>query len=558
MTRWARSKTVLKHERQPGEATTWSEFVAQRQQAAKPSSVRHDGSKASLRVLNTEERQPKTSNLAVKRKPASLGNFVAELSTDHGDHGGAAGDVFDSKKTTTVSSSKPPQRVIGNDSNLKAKSKNPTKRKEVEVHDEEAEALEKLLLKHKKIEADIPVAQKAMGVASKKLHAVAPVPSSSTANTTDSTGSTLTRKTAKKGLAGLKKKACLPKTNISASETAAPASTNTLPTSAVTKKCSAEKESPSSAEVSKVRKRKVISKKPPPPSFRENIPLPDQDEANLASSNSKKLGKVGKRKAQGKKAEATFVNEKVLCVDENEDMSNSDKEEEQPAFKVPRTGPRTDGGNSKAKRLQRMRQEREAKGLLLLPEKVERRIYLAKKSMRKKGLPGEQIKEAVRKMRRKEELLFRRQLAKLCFKCRQPGHRVSDCPQMLEDSSEPIGICFKCGSTEHFSSACTVQTSKDNEFPYAKCFICKQQGHLSRKCPRNDKGVYPKGGHCNFCGAIDHFKKECPEMEKNKSKTSDESEVAADIVSIGQSADAENIVPLYKGIQVKKEKVISF
>lgn len=554
MTRWARSKSVLKHERQPGEATTWSEFVAQRQQAAKPSSVRHDGSKGSLRVLNTEERQPKTSNLAVKSKPASIGNFVAELSTDHG---GAAGDVFDSKKTTTVSSSKP-SRVTRSGSNLKAKNKNPTKRKELEMHDEEAEALEKLLLKHKKIEADIPVAQKAMGLASKKLHTVAPVPSSSTANGRDSIGSTLTRKTATKRLVSLKKKACLPKTNISASETAAPASTNTLPTSAVTKKCSAEKESPSSAEVSKVRKRKVISKKPPPPSFRENIPLPAQDEANVASSSTKKLGKVRKRKAQGGKAEAMVVNEKVLPVDKDEYMSNSDGEEGQPASKVPRTGSRTDGGNNKAKRLQWMRQEREAKGLLLLPEKVERRIYLAKKAMRKKGLPGEQIKEAVRKMRRKEELLFRRQLAKLCFKCRQPGHRVSDCPQMLEDSSEPIGICFKCGSTEHFSSACTVQTSKDNEFPYAKCFICKQQGHLSRKCPRNDKGVYPKGGHCNFCGAIDHFKKECPEMEKNKSKTSDESEVAADIVSIGQSADAENIVPLYKGIQVKKEKVISF
>ncbi|KAH7963268.1 hypothetical protein HPB52_020407 [Rhipicephalus sanguineus] len=143
---------------------------------------------------------------------------------------------------------------------------------------------------------------------------------------------------------------------------------------------------------------------------------------------------------------------------------NSEGEEEQPVSKVPRTGLHVDGGGSgKAKRLQWMRQEREAKGLLLLPEKVERRIYLMKKAMRKKGLPGEQIKEAVRKMRRKEELLFRRQLAK-----------------------------------------------------------------------------------------------ECPEMEKNKIKTSEESEVAADIVSIGQSADAENIVPLHQSIQLKKEKVVSF
>ncbi|XP_037563809.1 uncharacterized protein LOC119442840 [Dermacentor silvarum] len=548
MTRWARSKSVLKHERQPGEATTWSEFVAQRQEATKPSCARRDGSGAT-RLLNTDKKHPNGNNLDIKRKLTSTDCGGAE---DVAYRGGAAADVVPLKRTAAVSSNRTTQHVIRNNSNIQAKGRNAMKRKEVVVYDEEAEALEKLLQKYRKTEPDLPVAQKTVEVAPEKRLAVVPAPSSST---TGSTGSTLRREVAKKRSSpSVKKKACLLKTNTSATAIAVPASKNQPSLSTVTKKCGDIKEAQSSGEMLKARKKKIIAKKLLP-SVREKLPVPAKNEGKFGSSDSERSGKV--RETLGQKADAPVMKEEALPIDENE--KDSEEEEEQPVLKKPRTGQHIDGsGSGKAKRLQRMRQEREAKGMLLLPEKVERRIYLTKKAMRKKGLPGEQIKDAVRKMRRKEELLFRRQLAKLCFKCRQPGHRVSDCPQMLQDSSEGIGICFKCGSTEHFSSACTVQTSKDNEFPYAKCFICKQQGHLSRKCPRNDKGVYPKGGHCNFCGGIDHFKKECPEMEKNKSKTGEESEVAADIASIGLSADAENIVPLHQDIVVKKEKVISF
>lgn len=45
--------------------------------------------------------------------------------------------------------------------------------------------------------------------------------------------------------------------------------------------------------------------------------------------------------------------------------------------------------------------------------------------------------------------------------------------------------------------------------PYAKCFVCNEQGHLSKQCPKNENGIYPNGGACHKCGSKAHLAKDC-------------------------------------------------
>lgn len=66
----------------------------------------------------------------------------------------------------------------------------------------------------------------------------------------------------------------------------------------------------------------------------------------------------------------------------------------------------------KKKQLKKMREQREKKGMVLLPEKIERKIYRMKKAMRAKDKTSQEIREEIRRFRRKEELAYR----KLCLK----------------------------------------------------------------------------------------------------------------------------------------------
>ncbi|EGF80684.1 hypothetical protein BATDEDRAFT_6620, partial [Batrachochytrium dendrobatidis JAM81] len=105
-----------------------------------------------------------------------------------------------------------------------------------------------------------------------------------------------------------------------------------------------------------------------------------------------------------------------------------------------------------------------------------------------------------------------------CFLCRQKGHSIRSCPrnQMaaaaeleLVEGSPAGSICYRCGSIDHSLSACPKKKNSSNPFPFAKCFICKQSGHLAGQCPENTKGMYPNGGSCRFCGSVRHLAKDC-------------------------------------------------
>ncbi|GAB1598978.1 zinc finger CCHC domain-containing protein 9-like [Argonauta hians] len=137
----------------------------------------------------------------------------------------------------------------------------------------------------------------------------------------------------------------------------------------------------------------------------------------------------------------------------------------------------------------------------------------------------------------------------ICFKCREYGHDMASCPKM-KSTEEGAGICFKCGSTEHSLKQCRV---KGDVLAYAKCFICKETGHLSNQCPDNPRGLYPNGGCCRECGSVEHYKKDCPDLQQQQ--------VAADLtvdrMDPFASADAEPMESK-KIVKPSGPKVINF
>ncbi|XP_038067089.1 zinc finger CCHC domain-containing protein 9-like isoform X2 [Patiria miniata] len=130
-----------------------------------------------------------------------------------------------------------------------------------------------------------------------------------------------------------------------------------------------------------------------------------------------------------------------------------------------------------------------------------------------------------KKDKRREERRLKRIKKKsnkmVCYHCREAGHGVADCPKMLLDEEQGTGICFRCGSTEHEASKCTAKVDPSKgDFPFAKCFICQETGHLSNSCPDNPRGLYPLGGSCKHCGSVEHRNQHCPHgLDAQKRKT---------------------------------------
>jgi len=142
------------------------------------------------------------------------------------------------------------------------------------------------------------------------------------------------------------------------------------------------------------------------------------------------------------------------------------------------------------------------------------RLEKLRQNLREEGIAEKEVAIIMKQDRRKAEKALARERKRVCFHCRDSGHVLSQCPELGSSNESGTGICFKCGSTEHTYFKCQVIRNQD--FRYAVCFVCKEQGHIARQCPDNPRGLYPKGGACKVCGDVTHLMKDCPDLIKEK------------------------------------------
>ncbi|KAJ3112728.1 hypothetical protein HK098_007970 [Nowakowskiella sp. JEL0407] len=137
----------------------------------------------------------------------------------------------------------------------------------------------------------------------------------------------------------------------------------------------------------------------------------------------------------------------------------------------------------------------------------------------------------------------------ICFNCREYGHAVADCPQAKEGDIEgqATGICYRCGSTAHRVQMCRKFPKKDNPYPFAHCFVCNEQGHLSSQCPQNEKGLYPNGGSCKYCGSVRHLARDCKPMKQ------EEGTIQLGTIDVSQGGDDDDVtIALHKQATTQK------
>lgn len=176
-------------------------------------------------------------------------------------------------------------------------------------------------------------------------------------------------------------------------------------------------------------------------------------------------------------------------------------------------------------------------------------------SNRKETMDKEELRSENRRLKRQHIKANKM----VCYHCRESGHGVADCPKALADVEQGTGVCFRCGSTEHDVSQCTARIDpNEGEFPFAKCFICQEKGHLSKSCPDNPRGLYPMGGCCEHCESVEHRSWDCPHNKQLKGV--EEIQLSTYSSTSHHSADAEDFGAPRQRVVTKKKgpKIVKF
>lgn len=133
---------------------------------------------------------------------------------------------------------------------------------------------------------------------------------------------------------------------------------------------------------------------------------------------------------------------------------------------------------------------------------------------------------------------------KSCLKCRKTGHTMQDCPQ---DTAGSV-YCYNCGENDHSGKTCPLPFSN---YAFALCFVCNGKGHLAGACPKNERGVYPNGGGCRFCGSVRHLARNCRPAEA--AQNGDEI-IISTFATPGENPENDNVHEALQKIQETRGK----
>ncbi|PSN52117.1 hypothetical protein C0J52_04315 [Blattella germanica] len=236
------------------------------------------------------------------------------------------------------------------------------------------------------------------------------------------------------------------------------------------------------------------------------------DKGRKKSNKHKLQNRINEERSQNFDSDNTRVNKKSWNKSDNRNLNNrtgKTRNDKEKPYKRRKPDTSSEIMFINGKRIEVVKYD----GFPVKKEDAERLKEL-RKNMLSNGIPKDEVAASMKLERRRAEKALARERKKVCFHCRKSGHLLSECPELGNSNDAGTGVCFKCGSTEHTHFECKVVRGADYRF--AECFICKEQGHISRQCPDNPRGLYPKGGACNVCGDVTHLKKDCPDLIAQK------------------------------------------